>query len=179
MIPKRLITAPAAVPVSAGEVRAQLRRPVLDTTLDEQIALWIPQATAYVEEQSGRRRITQTWEARFPGWQEVFRLPFGWLNEVVSIKYLDEDGAEQVYDPANYSVNPDVDPGQVVLLSDADLPSLYELDPIIIQFKCGSDIARQNAKSVILHVISDYYTYGRIEDEAFTLGLISAFKRSC
>lgn len=179
MISKRIITPPAAPPVSKGEARTQLHLHAMDTSMDEQIEAWIPQATAYVETQSGRRLVPQEWEAVYPCWQDTFNLPFGWLASVESVAYRDAGGAVQDYDAANYDVArlDSLDAGQVILKSGAARPSLYKVEPVIIRFTCGKDVVEPHVKAVILHLIGDYHTYGRVDDEGFVHGLISSFKR--
>jgi uncharacterized phiE125 gp8 family phage protein len=112
----KLITAPAAEPVSTSEAKSHLR---VDTTADDTyIGTLITVARQNVESHLRRALISQTWEVvldAFPA--GVIRLPKPPLASVTSIKYTDDEGNESTYSSANYVVDSDTEPGRVVLKS--------------------------------------------------------------
>ena len=118
----KLITAPAAEPVSTSEAKSHLR---VDTTADDTyIGTLITVARQNVESHLRRALISQTWEVvldAFPA--GVIRLPKPPLASVTSIKYTDDEGNESTYSSANYVVDTDTEPGRVVLKSGESWPS--------------------------------------------------------
>ena len=98
------IIAPATTPVTLTEAKAHLR--VSHTDEDALITLMIGAATEYVETLLGRSLNDQTWELvldAFPA--SEIRIPRPPLIEVVSIRYVDAGGIEQLVDPADYYVD--------------------------------------------------------------------------
>lgn len=100
----KLITAPAAEPVSLAEAKAQCRIDGSDE--DALIALMISAARRAAEIRSGRALVTQTWELAldaFPA--SAIELPMPPVQSIVSIKYLDAAGVEQTIDAADYALD--------------------------------------------------------------------------
>ena len=103
----RLITAPAAEPVTLQEAKDQLR--IVDTAEDTKLALFITAAVAYTQEYLSRVLIEQTWEMildAFP-YGGVIEVDLPPLISVVSIKYMDENDTEQTWDATKYTVDVD------------------------------------------------------------------------
>lgn len=121
----KLITAPSAEPLSLTEAKDQLR--VTNGDQDDLITLLIQEAREYVEEETQRALITQTWELQLdefpcggaddypPGgeWSYLYGVRARWsvielprppLSSVTSIKYIDEAGNEQTLSPSSYQV---------------------------------------------------------------------------
>ncbi len=97
-------------------------------------------AVAAVENITNRKLLTQTWTAYADRWPAAgFQLPYGNLQSVASVKYLDTDGTEHTVDSADYIVDIVSDPGWVRLAYGASWPteSLYPSNPIRIEFTCG------------------------------------------
>lgn len=104
MIPKRK-AAPAALPVSTAEIRAQVRNQGF-TDDDAVLEGFIRAATRRLDGYDGilgRCLMTQTWESRFCDWDTVLRLPFPDVTRVV-VTYLDAQGAEQTVDAGDYEL---------------------------------------------------------------------------
>ena len=118
----KLITAPAAEPVSTSEAKSHLR---VDTTADDTyIGTLITVARQNVESHLRRALISQTWEVvldDFPA--GVIRLPKPPLASVTSIKYTDDEGNESTDSSDNYVGDSDTEPGRVVLKSGESWPS--------------------------------------------------------
>jgi len=98
-------------------------------------------AVAAVESITNRKLLTQTWTAYADEWPyaDHFTIPYGQLQSVASVKYLDTDGVENTVDSGDYIVDTESDPGRVVLGYNKSWPteSLYPSNPIRIEFTCG------------------------------------------
>lgn len=98
-------------------------------------------AVAAVESITNRKLLTQTWKAYASAWPytDHFVLPYGTLQSVSSVKYLDTDGTENTVTATDYIVDIESDPGRVVLGYNKSWPTeeLYPSNPIRIEFTCG------------------------------------------
>ena len=158
----KLITAPAAEPVSTSEAKAHLR---VDTTADDTyIGTLITVARQNVESHLRRSLITQTWEVvldAFPA--GVIRLPKPPLASVTSIKYTDDEGNESTYSSDNYVVDSDTEPGRVVLKSGQTWPAvtLAAANGVRVRYVAGYGAAGSNVpqaiRQAILLVIGSLY----------------------
>lgn len=158
----KLITAPAAEPVSASEAKSHLR---VDTTADDTyIGTLITVARQNVESHLRRSLINQTWEVvldAFPA--GVIRLPKPPLASVTSIKYTDDEGNESTYSSANYVVDTDTEPGRVVLKSGQTWPAvtLAAANGVRVRYVAGYGAAGSNVpqaiRQAILLVIGSLY----------------------
>ena len=158
----KLITAPAAEPVSTSEAKAHLR---VDTTADDTyIGTLITVARQNVESHLRRALISQTWEVvldAFPA--GVIRLPKPPLASVTSIKYTDDEGNESTYSSDNYVVDSDTEPGRVVLKSGQTWPAvtLAAANGVRVRYVAGYGAAGSNVpqaiRQAILLVIGSLY----------------------
>ena len=158
----KLITAPAAEPVSTSEAKSHLR---VDTTADDTyIGTLITVARQNVESHLRRALISQTWEVvldDFPA--GVIRLPKPPLASVTSIKYTDDEGNESTYSSANYVVDTDTEPGRVVLKSGQTWPAvtLAAVNGVRVRYVAGYGAAGSNVpqaiRQAILLVIGSLY----------------------
>lgn len=134
-----LKTAPTGMLISLGEAKSHLR--VDHTASDGYVQALILMAIAQAETITRRRLLTQTWTAYFDGWPKgkYIQLPYGRLQSVASVKYLDSDGTEYTMDSGDYIVDTDSEPGRVVLGYGETWPSetLYPSNPVYIEFTCG------------------------------------------
>lgn len=152
-VPK-LITAPAAEPVSASEAKSHMR---VDTTADDTyIGTLITVARQNVESHLRRALINQTWELvldAFPA--GAFRLPKPPLASVTSIKYTDVDGNESTYSSANYIVDTDTEPGRVVLKTGQTWPAvvLREASAVRVRYVAGYGAAGSSVPQAIRQAI--------------------------
>lgn len=158
----KLITAPAAEPVSASEAKSHLR---VDTTADDTyVGTLITVARQNVESHLRRALISQTWEVvldAFPA--GVIRLPKPPLASVTSIKYTDDEGNESTYSSDNYVVDSDTEPGRVVLKSGQTWPAvtLAAANGVRVRYVAGYGAAGSNVpqaiRQAILLVIGSLY----------------------
>jgi uncharacterized phiE125 gp8 family phage protein len=136
-----LLTAPAAYPVSLAEAKLHLRVDTSFTTDDDLIRAHIAAASDMAERFLHRRLVSQSWRAALDDWPAVdfIRLPYGRLQSVTQITYLDSDGDSSTFSSDDYIVQAAGDPGRVVLGYGKSWPSttLYPSLPISIDFTCG------------------------------------------
>ncbi len=103
-----LVTAPATEPVTLASVKSHCRVPAALTDDDSDLADYIASAREYVEDFLGRRLVTQTWDLifdSFPYVREGIYLPYGPLQSITSVKYIDSGGAQQTLSPSIYTVD--------------------------------------------------------------------------
>lgn len=109
-----LYSGPAVEPVSLTEAKAHLR--VTATDEDTLISSLIVAARQWVEEQTYRALVSQTWDLqldKFPSGDEPIRLPRAPLQSVTSITYTDTAGASQTLSATLYVVSATRQPGVI------------------------------------------------------------------
>lgn len=138
-----LVTATESDPLSVFELKAQSR-----IYLDDEDALligYIQAATGHVQRITGRQLVSATYLAGFDrvpceGWIELPKAP---LRSIVSVKYIDADGQEQTWAPADYEAAEQ--PGffgRVRPKYDKSWPSIRcEWDALRIEFSVGYGLA--------------------------------------
>lgn len=98
------ISVPAITPVSLTQVKAQLD--IGYTEKDTQIGVLLGGAVSYLDGWTGvlggRCLVDQTWRQDFDCFNRCLRIHMAPVIETVSVKYLDEAGAEQTVGAANY-----------------------------------------------------------------------------
>ena len=114
MMTVRVITQPAAEPVTASECKLDAR--VDGATEDSLFTSWIAAARQQVEAAARRALITRTLELTLDEWPAdgVILLPFPPLASVTSIKYVDSAHGEHTLDPAAYVAVTEHEPGFVM-----------------------------------------------------------------
>lgn len=133
----KLITPPAMEPVTLAEARAQMHGYEDEDSL---IQSYITAARQSSEHCTRRAYLSQVWELTLDRWPaKAIKLPFPPLISVASIKYKDQDGTETTWDQANYIVDADSEPAQVVLDYNESWPNetLYPVGAIKIRFSAG------------------------------------------
>lgn len=133
-----LTTAPATEPVTLAQAKAHIRLDA-DGYDDDISTFYIPAARQQVEAFTDRQLITATYTMtlrRFCG-RRIY-LPKGQLQSVTSLKYYDDDDAQQTYSSSNYYVNARNEPGFIELKNDNNWPSIENrADAIEIIYVCG------------------------------------------
>jgi uncharacterized phiE125 gp8 family phage protein len=155
----RLITAPAAEPVSLATAKAFLR--VDDLYDDTLITSLIKSAREKGEELSRLAFITQTWELTRDTWPDgclllkLYRPP---LQSVTSVKYFDGDNQQHTW--TDYTVDTASEPGAIIFNS---LPSanLRKSGAITVRFVAGYGSADTNVperiKAAIVTLVAHWY----------------------
>lgn len=122
-------TAPAIEPLTLDDVRTHLR--IDDNELDSKLLRLIRVARNHAESMTGRALITQTIDVTYDRWCTTIVIPRGQLQSVTSVKYQDQDDAEQTLDTSVYRVVTAVDPGRIRLDYGQSWPDLYPVDATI------------------------------------------------
>lgn len=138
-MPIRLITPPAAEPVSLTEAKAHLR---VDHSADDVlISSMIEASRVYCEQFTARAFVTQTWEMvidQFPSNDLMMPLPP--LQSVTSIKYDDGGGVEQTLGATEYEVDTVSQPGWIVPVTTGWPSSIWQgINSVRIRFVAGYD----------------------------------------
>ncbi len=172
MIKRKLLEAPNIQPVDLSEVKKHLA--VSHTGDDELIQTYLDAALEFVEFQTGRKLISQIWQLISDSWKEVETvLPFGNLQSVISVSYKDPDGVSQTISTDYYVASGiGTDEGQIVFLSGFSTPSLYEVEPIIVEFECGYpsvETVPDSLKAAIKLKVSELYEDADTENAVFAL----------
>lgn len=136
-----LVTGPIREPVSLAEAKEHLRIEEEFTDDDNYVRSLISGARAHCENILWRKLITQTWDLYLDAWPagRGIKLPYGKLQSVTYIKYMDTDDTETELADTEYSVDTISDPGRIVLGYGKYWPTvtLKPSNPIVIRFVCG------------------------------------------
>jgi uncharacterized phiE125 gp8 family phage protein len=149
-----LKTAPAIEPITAAEVKTQLR--LEDTTFDTLVTALIPVARNAVEQYLRRSLITQTWTAYFDSFETCFRLHRGPFRSITSVKYYDDDGVLQTWSSSAYFTDLVSIMARVIHNADYDvIPTVQSgrPNPIQIEYVAGYGDAAANVPAPIRQAI--------------------------
>ena len=135
----KLVTAPAAEPLSVAETQDYLRiDPANDQTL---IASLITASRRALEEYTSRSLINTTWDDAVEARQLVgtsLRLPRAPLASITSATYYADDGTAATFSATSYYADTYSTPGRLVLLDGASWPSaLRERASLVVRFVAG------------------------------------------
>jgi uncharacterized phiE125 gp8 family phage protein len=137
-------TPPAYQPLTLTEVKLHLR--VDGTDEDTLLPILIGAAVDTCQQLTGRSIMAQGWRLTLNGWADAVRLPYPEISAVASIKYFDEDGAQQTLDPSTYELIGDT----VHKTSGATYPELWK-GPGVVEinytagYSAGNEAAQQAA----------------------------------
>ncbi len=146
----RLITAPAAEPLTLADAKLHLR--VEHSADDDLITALIQAAREGAEHLTGRALITQTWERvldAFPAAEiELGRAP---VLAITSVKYIDPNGDEQTMDAADYSLDATTPSGWVLPSETlAAWPTTLDTaNAVVVRFTCGYGAAASDVPAGI------------------------------
>jgi uncharacterized phiE125 gp8 family phage protein len=139
----KLITPPTIEPVALNDLKLHLRIDVDAVDEDEYLEGLIMATRGHVEDVTGRKLLTQTWDYFLDEWPRAnfIKLPFGNLQTVTSIKWKNSAGTETTLTvTTDYIVETNGEGlGRIVLPYAVTWPSgtLYPSNPITIRFVCG------------------------------------------
>lgn len=141
----RLVTGPTLEPLDLEEVRKQRR--FSSTSIDTLFDLWMGAARQQFEEETGLQLLTATRVFLLDEWPQWSCIYFnrGPVQSIVSVTYVDGDGAEQTMDAADYAMMPPLatvdtypTPGGIQLASGGSWPSAgTQKQAIRIQYVAG------------------------------------------
>lgn len=135
-MPLKLITGPTAEPVTLAEAKLHLKVEVADD--DTLITSMIAAARGDAEHRLGRSLITQTWEQVLDAFDDAIKLPNPPILSIVSIKYIDQDGAEQTLSSGAYTLDLDNEPGFVEPVYGTEWPATrVQTNAVRVRYTAG------------------------------------------
>ena len=158
-MPLALITPPDSEPLLLGEVKNDLR--IDDDDNDSFLEGLIVVARDFVESETNRALVLQTWELSLDSFAAEIMLPKPSLISVVSVSYVDTAGAVQALDPSVYQVDSRSVPGRLRPAYGEQWPATREeMNAVTIRFTCGYgsrlQVPRGIKKAMIL-LIGHYF----------------------
>lgn len=179
----RVLTPPAALPLSLAEVKSHLRVDLSDE--DALITAYLRAAIAAIDGPEGwlgRCLINQTLELtadEFPYRCDAIRLPCPQLLGVTSISYVDQDGAMQTVPSAIYQVVGIGDAGRVELAYNQTWPSARrQSEAVRIVYTAGYgpdwNSVPESIRAALLLMVGDLYGYreNMVEAGGFNSGAV-------
>lgn len=157
----KVIDAPDVEPISLSEAKTYLK--VDHNDEDTLIATLIKAAREYIESHIGRAMITQTIEAVYDDWCII--LPLANAQSVTSVKYYDNNGNQQTWDAANYTLEAKGEPNSIVRNVDVTYPvlSLPKRDRVEVIYVAGfgddADSVPAELKIMMYKVLSEFYEH--------------------
>ena len=147
----KLITGPAAEPISLAEAKSHLR--VVGTEDDALISLLISSARQSAEHETGRALVSQTWELvldAFPTSEIV--IPAAGVLSVASVKYLGTDGIEQTLSGAAYVLDAEDAPAYLLPAAGYSWPDTADAaNAVRVRFLAGFGAASSDVPASIRH----------------------------
>lgn len=189
----KLISAPAAEPVTLSEVKAYLR--IDGTDDDTMLTTFISVARQAVEDYTSRKLITQTWDLWMDCFESTFNfdalipdgvtegklseyikvsnsidIPYFPLQSVTYLKTYDDAGTDYTMDSGDYIVDTYTEPGRLSLKNDTSWPTTYlrPVNGVQIRFICGyganGSSVPYTIRQAILEMIGKFYSTRGCED---------------
>jgi uncharacterized phiE125 gp8 family phage protein len=164
---KSYIRTASKVLLAACEFGTSILTNAATTAEDTLLTSIIQTSREIVEDQLRRAALTQTWDYSLREWpkKNYFKLPYGNLQSVTSIKWKDSAGTETTLTlTTDYLVETNGDKcGKIVLPYSMSWPSgtLYPSNPITVRFVCGWATAAaipSKIKSAYLMICADLWS---------------------
>lgn len=125
---------PTEEPITVSEFKTHAR--VSGSLSDTEIGAMITAARQYAETELGRWLVTQTIDAYFDSFPDVFSMPP--LQSVTSITYIDSDGDSQTLDSGLYRIDNKTKPARITPLSGTSWPSTQDVtNAVTVRFVAG------------------------------------------
>jgi uncharacterized phiE125 gp8 family phage protein len=160
---RRYVRAVAQVLLASCNFSVDVIRRNTQAVDDTLLSSMITQAREYSEGMTWRRFITQTIDLYLDSFSDRIEIPYGNLQSVTHIKYLDTDGTENTLSTDDYIVETNGDgKGAIVKAYNVTYPTseLYPSNPIQIRFVCGYGVASavpELFKSAIKLLVGGWY----------------------
>lgn len=152
-------TPPSVEPVSLATAKSHLHIDTDDTSSDAYLPLLIQAVREHAERHCRRAFITQTINLYADTFEaHLLQLPYGNLQSISYIKYLDTDGIEQTLDASKYVVDAQSIPGRIVPAFGEVWPSTqYMINAVRIQAVVGfgdadTDVPNDIRVAMLLHL---------------------------
>jgi uncharacterized phiE125 gp8 family phage protein len=151
-----LITPPASMPVSLALAKQHVEYE--DDDRDDLISGLIEAATDFVELNTGRSILTQTWRFTLDEFSDSIQLPKGPVQSLVAITYFDANGDIQTLPEEIYTFDNSVYPSWVVLNSDSQWPELVDaVNAVRIDFVVGYTSPPASIVQAILLLVDQWF----------------------
>lgn len=157
-----LVTGPAVEPVSAAELKSHSK--IQHSAEDTLISAWITSARQLAEAITGRAFVNQTWRKTLDYWpcEGEILFPFGRLQSITSITYVDTGGVVQTWSSALYDVDTDSEPGRVRPIYGGAWPSTRPtINAVKVTFVAGYGPSASNVpqaiRDAVAFMVADWY----------------------
>lgn len=163
-----LVSADTVEPVTLAEAKLWIRQDYSQGTVeDAMVSGLITAAREWFENAMDRSLLEKVWRLKLPWFCNVIELPYPPLSSVVSITYLDADGATQTLATTIYNVVTATTPARIELASEQTWP-VTDVHPeaVTVSFRVGTDAAPEMVKAGIKMLVA--YWYGFRGDEERT-----------
>lgn len=149
-----LKTAPAEEPVTTAQAKTHARIDITDD--DTLIGTLIKAARRWIENLTGIRMVTQTWNYYLDAFPcgNAIKIPVGPVSAVSSVKYTDAAGAVSTLSAASYVVDLVSLPARIVLKDNYSWPAdvLQVVNGVNIEFVAGYGAAAAVPEELALAV---------------------------
>jgi len=136
----KIVTQPAIEPLTVTEAKLQLR--VSGTSEDSLITSFIVAARQHAENYMNRSLITQTWDYYLDNFRNEMVIQKSPVASITSIKYQDEDNAEQTLASTYYDTDLVSEPARVTLAYGKDWPYTYDkTNAVVMRLVTGYGLA--------------------------------------
>lgn len=158
----RLVTAPTFEPVTVDTLKEHLR--IVTTDEDTILAQYLAAARVHVGNATGRSLCTETRETTLGAFPEVSSLlVFGAspVASVTSVKYLDEDLAEQTWSSVEYTTDLTSERAAIIMKDAYSWPTTGEASNAVrIRYVSGQALADvpPTLKQAVLFLAAHWYT---------------------
>lgn len=134
----RVITAPAAYPVTLAEAKEWARIDSTDTSQDGTLTIIIAAMVAHAEHITGRAFVERTLEYTDDDFDNCIALPWAPLLGVDSVKYTNTSDSEATVAASAYEVDTYSEPGKVRPAWGQYWPALgHGFNPVRIRYRAG------------------------------------------
>jgi uncharacterized phiE125 gp8 family phage protein len=145
---------PAAEPISTADAKTHLR--VTGSGDDTYIDTLVKMARRHVERVCGLSLITQTRALRLDAFpcEDAIELPYGPLQSVSSVAYLDSDGTSQTWSSSNYRADIYSLPPRVALAYGVTWPTTRGVShSVTVTYIAGYGAAGSSVPADIIHAM--------------------------
>lgn len=165
-----LVTAPSSEPLTLDQVKDHLRLVKGETSQDDYLLRLLKAARQKVEDLTGRKLVTQTWNLYRDQWPDSdysdILLPFAPLQSIAStgITYTGATGGTTTFSSTAWDDDTVSVPPRVVLKYGASWPSatLAQMNPITVRCVVGyttPSLVPEPLLQAVLLLVSHYYEF--------------------